>query len=68
MLEKKLNDMNNIVNAKEEKLRNRHRDTFAAIQWLRQHRDFFVGNVHEPMMLVVSFSLSVFPHNPKSSN
>lgn len=54
MLEKKLNDMNNIVNAKEEKLRNRHRDTFAAIQWLRQHRDFFVGNVHEPMMLVIN--------------
>lgn len=54
MLEKKLNDMNNMMNAKEEKLRNRHRDTFAAVQWLREHKQLFEGNVHEPMMLVIN--------------
>lgn len=54
VLEKKLNDMNNMMNAKEEKLRNRHRDTFAALQWFRDHKQMFKGNVHEPMMLVVS--------------
>lgn len=56
MLEKKLNDMNNMMNAKVEKLRGRHRDTHAALQWLRQNKQLFRGNVHEPMMLVVSFT------------
>uniref|UniRef100_A0A3Q3MHI9 Structural maintenance of chromosomes protein 5 n=1 Tax=Labrus bergylta TaxID=56723 RepID=A0A3Q3MHI9_9LABR len=53
MLEKKLKDMNNMMNAKEEKLRGRHRDTHTALQWLRQNKHLFSGNVHEPMMLVV---------------
>lgn len=46
--------MNNLMNAKEEKLRGRHRDTHTALQWLRENRQLFVGNVYEPMMLVVS--------------
>lgn len=50
---KKLNDMNNMMNAKERKLQGRHRDTHTALQWLRQNRHLFKGNVHEPMMLVV---------------
>lgn len=54
VLEKKLNDMNNMMKAKEEKLRGRHRDTYTALQWLRENRQHFVGNVYEPMMLVVS--------------
>ena len=45
--------MNNMMNAKEEKLRGRHRDTHTALQWLRQNKHMFEGNVHEPMMLVV---------------
>lgn len=56
VLEKKLNDMNNMMNAKVEKLRGRHRDTHAALQWLRQNKQLFRGNVHEPMMLVVRFT------------
>lgn len=55
MLDKKLNDMNNMMNAKEEKLRGRHRDTHTALQWLRENKQLFNGNVHEPMMLVVSY-------------
>ncbi|AWP09605.1 putative structural maintenance of chromosomes protein 5-like isoform 3 [Scophthalmus maximus] len=54
MLERKLNDMNNMMNVKEEKLRARHRDTHAALQWLRQNRKMFDGNVFEPMMLVIN--------------
>ncbi|KAM6982879.1 structural maintenance of chromosomes protein 5 [Tautogolabrus adspersus] len=54
MLEKKLKDMNNMMNAKEEKLRGRHRDTHTALQWLRQNKHLFRGNVHEPMMLVIN--------------
>ncbi|MEQ2218930.1 Structural maintenance of chromosomes protein 5, partial [Xenoophorus captivus] len=46
--------MNNMMNAKEEKLRGRHRDTHAALQWLRKNRQLFEGNVYEPMMLVVN--------------
>lgn len=55
-LEKKLNDLHNLMKVKEEKLRGRHRDTHTALQWLRQNRHLFAGNVHEPMMLVVSLS------------
>lgn len=54
MLEKKLNDMNSMMKAKEEKLRGRFRDTYTALQWLRQHRERYSGNVHEPMMLVIN--------------
>lgn len=54
MLQKKLNDMNSMMKAKEEKLRGRFRDTHTALQWLRQNRQLFKGNVYEPMMLVVS--------------
>ncbi|KAM6925073.1 structural maintenance of chromosomes protein 5 [Xenentodon cancila] len=52
--EKKLNDMNNMMNAKEEKLRGRHRDTHIALKWLRENKHLFEGNVHEPMMLVIN--------------
>ncbi|XP_058498969.1 structural maintenance of chromosomes protein 5 [Solea solea] len=53
-LEKKLNDMNNMMNAKEEKLRGCHRDTHTALQWLRSNRNLFVGNVYEPIMLMIN--------------
>ncbi|KAG7220725.1 hypothetical protein INR49_017839, partial [Caranx melampygus] len=53
-LAKKLSDMNNMMNAKEEKLRERHRDTYEALQWLRQNKHQFEGNVHEPMMLMIN--------------
>uniref|UniRef100_A0A8C6Q076 Structural maintenance of chromosomes protein 5 n=1 Tax=Nothobranchius furzeri TaxID=105023 RepID=A0A8C6Q076_NOTFU len=51
---KKLNDMNNLMNMKEEKLRTRHRDTHTALLWLRENRQLFRGNIHEPMMLVIN--------------
>uniref|UniRef100_A0A8C3G3P1 Structural maintenance of chromosomes protein 5 n=1 Tax=Cyclopterus lumpus TaxID=8103 RepID=A0A8C3G3P1_CYCLU len=47
-------DMNNMMNAKEQKLQRRHRDTHTALHWLRQNRQLFGGNVHEPMMLVIN--------------
>uniref|UniRef100_A0A667ZN16 Structural maintenance of chromosomes protein 5 n=1 Tax=Myripristis murdjan TaxID=586833 RepID=A0A667ZN16_9TELE len=51
---KKLIDMNNMMKVKEEKLRSRHRDTHSALEWFRQNRELFTGNVHEPMMLVIN--------------
>ncbi|XP_061843250.1 structural maintenance of chromosomes protein 5 [Nerophis lumbriciformis] len=54
MLERKLSDLNNMMNAKEEKLRGRHNDTYKALQWFRQNRSLFSGNVHEPIMLVIN--------------
>uniref|UniRef100_A0A7N6BF06 Structural maintenance of chromosomes protein 5 n=1 Tax=Anabas testudineus TaxID=64144 RepID=A0A7N6BF06_ANATE len=53
-LARRLSDMNNLMNAKEEKLRGRHRDTHTALRWLRQNRQMFNGNIHEPMMLVIN--------------
>lgn len=52
------------MNAKEEKLMGRHRDTHTALQWLRQNRDQFTGNVYEPMMLVVSPTEKHLNYNP----
>uniref|UniRef100_A0A8C9TFA4 Structural maintenance of chromosomes protein 5 n=1 Tax=Scleropages formosus TaxID=113540 RepID=A0A8C9TFA4_SCLFO len=43
-----------MMKMKEEKLRNKFRDTYDALQWLRQNRSLFEGNVHEPMMLVIN--------------
>ncbi|XP_056455399.1 structural maintenance of chromosomes protein 5 [Gadus chalcogrammus] len=54
MFTRRLNDMNNMMKAKEDKLKVRHKDTFTAIQWLRQNRQLFSGNVHEPMLLVLN--------------
>ncbi|XP_071374248.1 structural maintenance of chromosomes protein 5 [Centroberyx affinis] len=54
LLARRLNDMNNMMKAKEEKLRGRHRDTHTALQWLRENRQLFSGNVYEPMMLVIN--------------
>ncbi|CAB1318577.1 unnamed protein product [Coregonus sp. 'balchen'] len=34
--------------------RRRSKDTYAAVQWLRQNKHIFSGNVYEPMMLVIS--------------
>lgn len=50
--------MNSMMKAKEEKLRGRFRDTYTALQWLRQNRHLFKGNVYEPMMLVVSVAVA----------
>uniref|UniRef100_A0A668A8I4 Structural maintenance of chromosomes protein 5 n=1 Tax=Myripristis murdjan TaxID=586833 RepID=A0A668A8I4_9TELE len=47
-------NMNNMMKVKEEKLRSRHRDTHSALEWFRQNRELFTGNVHEPMMLVIN--------------
>uniref|UniRef100_A0A8B9HF81 Structural maintenance of chromosomes protein 5 n=1 Tax=Astyanax mexicanus TaxID=7994 RepID=A0A8B9HF81_ASTMX len=43
-----------MMNRKEEMLRNRFRDTYQALQWLRKNRNLFEGNVYEPMMLVIN--------------
>ncbi|MGH0128167.1 UNVERIFIED_CONTAM: hypothetical protein FKN15_002975, partial [Acipenser sinensis] len=50
-LSKKLEDM---MNMKQEKLRERYLDTYKAFTWLRENKDRFKGRVYEPMMLVMS--------------
>ncbi|KAJ3586807.1 hypothetical protein NHX12_013199 [Muraenolepis orangiensis] len=69
MFARRLNDMNNMMKAKEDKLRGRHKDTFTGLQWLRQNRQLFSGNVHEPMLLVLNvkdphFAIYVECHIP----
>uniref|UniRef100_A0A8C5HIJ4 Structural maintenance of chromosomes protein 5 n=1 Tax=Gouania willdenowi TaxID=441366 RepID=A0A8C5HIJ4_GOUWI len=55
-----LNDMDNTIHVKEDKLRSRHKDTYTAVQWLRQNKHLFKGNVYEPMMLVINMKDSQF--------
>nr|XP_023682241.1 structural maintenance of chromosomes protein 5 isoform X1 [Paramormyrops kingsleyae] len=50
----KLKSLEDMMNMKEEKLKGRFRDTYNALQWLRQNRTLFKGNVYEPMMLVIN--------------
>ncbi|XP_076875246.1 structural maintenance of chromosomes protein 5 isoform X2 [Brachyhypopomus gauderio] len=53
-LQNRLRSLEDMMNRKEEKLRSRFRDTYVAMQWLRNHRHLFEGTVHEPMMLVIN--------------
>ncbi|KAJ7988430.1 hypothetical protein DPEC_G00323470 [Dallia pectoralis] len=57
-LKKHLRSMDDMMKIKEDKLRGRSRDTYTAVQWLRQNKGLFSGNVYEPMMLVINV------HNP----
>lgn len=43
----------NLMNQKEDKLRQRYRDTYDAVLWLRNNRDKFKQRVYEPIMLTV---------------
>lgn len=43
----------NLMNQKEDKLRQRYRDTYDAVLWLRNNRDKFKQRVYEPIMLMV---------------
>ncbi|EDM13016.1 SMC5 structural maintenance of chromosomes 5-like 1 (yeast) (predicted), isoform CRA_b [Rattus norvegicus] len=43
----------NLMNQKEDKLRQRYRDTYDAVLWLRNNRDRFKQRVCEPIMLTV---------------
>uniref|UniRef100_A0A2K6M6J3 Structural maintenance of chromosomes protein 5 n=1 Tax=Rhinopithecus bieti TaxID=61621 RepID=A0A2K6M6J3_RHIBE len=43
----------NLMNQKEDKLRQRFRDTYDAVLWLRSNRDKFKQRVCEPIMLTV---------------
>uniref|UniRef100_A0A8C8D022 Structural maintenance of chromosomes protein 5 n=1 Tax=Oncorhynchus tshawytscha TaxID=74940 RepID=A0A8C8D022_ONCTS len=52
-----LRSLDDMMKIKEEKLRGRSKDTYAAVQWLRQNKHIFSGNVYEPMMLVVRISV-----------
>ncbi|XP_041706750.2 structural maintenance of chromosomes protein 5-like isoform X3 [Coregonus clupeaformis] len=54
LLKNRLRSLDDMMKIKEEKLRVRSRDTYAAVQWLRQNKHLFSGNVYEPMMLVIS--------------
>nr|XP_058928696.1 structural maintenance of chromosomes protein 5 isoform X3 [Kogia breviceps] len=44
----------NLMNQKEDKLRQRYRDTYDAVLWLRNNRDKFKQRVFEPIMLTIN--------------
>ncbi|XP_008568269.1 PREDICTED: structural maintenance of chromosomes protein 5 [Galeopterus variegatus] len=43
-----------LMNQKEDKLRQRYRDTYDAVLWLRNNRDKFKQRVFEPIMLMIN--------------
>ena len=47
---KELEDMNN---QRMKYLRERYRDTFNAVMWLRNNKDKFKDTIHEPILLQV---------------
>ncbi|XP_005240753.1 structural maintenance of chromosomes protein 5 isoform X2 [Falco peregrinus] len=55
---KRINDnleqLNNVMNMKEEHLKGRFKDTHTALVWLRKNKDKFKKKVCEPMMLEIS--------------
>ncbi|KAK1346585.1 hypothetical protein QTO34_000442, partial [Cnephaeus nilssonii] len=42
----------NLINQKEDKLRQRYCDTYDAVLWMRNNRDKFRQRVYEPIMLM----------------
>ncbi|XP_075416668.1 structural maintenance of chromosomes protein 5 isoform X1 [Tenrec ecaudatus] len=44
----------NLMNQKEDKLRQKYRDTYEAVLWLRSNRDKFKQRVCEPIMLMIN--------------
>ncbi|KAJ8347147.1 hypothetical protein SKAU_G00285480 [Synaphobranchus kaupii] len=54
ILKNKLRGLQDMMKRKEDALRGRFRDTYNALLWLRNNRQRFQGNVHEPMMLVIN--------------
>lgn len=46
--------MKNVREEKLSKLRERNKDTYAAIQWVERNRANFNGTVYEPMFLQVT--------------
>lgn len=49
-------------NRRLEFLRNRHRETYNAVMWLRENRDKFSGPVYEPILLQArkSYDTTIF--------
>ncbi|KAM9262009.1 structural maintenance of chromosomes protein 5 [Morus bassanus] len=50
----RLEQLNNIMNMKEENLKGRFQDTHTALMWLRRNKDKFKKKVCEPMMLEIN--------------
>ncbi|NWS69102.1 SMC5 protein, partial [Crotophaga sulcirostris] len=50
----RLEQLNNIMNMKEEKLKGRFQDTHSALIWLRKNKEKFKKKVCEPMMLEIN--------------
>lgn len=48
-----MNELKNVREEKLNKLRQRNKDAYSAIQWLEQNRSKFKGKVFEPIFLLV---------------
>lgn len=55
-----LKQLADMMNLKEGKLRERFRDTYNAVMWLRENLDRFQNNVYEPILLVINMKEQKF--------
>lgn len=66
-MQKNLKELRNIENKRLESLRNKHKDTYDAVMWLRQNKQMFKGAIYEPIMLCVSMFCVILYFFLKSS-
>ena len=62
VLQSELKELQDVGNRRLEKLRQQHKDTYNAIQWLRANKHLFKGDIYEPMMLIVSHEYRIVIH------
>ncbi|XP_037013482.2 structural maintenance of chromosomes protein 5 isoform X2 [Artibeus jamaicensis] len=55
-----ITQFDNLMNQKEDKLRQRYRDTYDAVLWLRNNRDRFKQRVYEPIMLMIILECYIY--------
>lgn len=55
-VQRQLNRLRDVHNKRMENLRTKHKPTYDAVQWLRENKHRFRGEIYEPMMLLVGVS------------
>ncbi|XP_064620307.1 structural maintenance of chromosomes protein 5-like isoform X3 [Lineus longissimus] len=53
-VQRQLNHLRDVHNKRMELLRHKHKPTYDAVQWLRENKHRFKGDIYEPMMLLIN--------------
>ena len=54
VIQSRITGLEDMKNQRLRFLRNKHRDTYNAVMWLRENQDKFENPVHEPILMQVS--------------